>query len=125
MSLTQVALIDALTPEEELDLMALDEATHEAEICLLQAGDRILHDLGADEGGFCAGRVLRLEADGRLCIQLDGHAQQVCSEHGLWRVTSHTCACQVQLCWCTRDIPGRPAHGVGPEPIVHMWCTTC
>ena len=73
----QVAFLDALTLEEELELMALDETTHEAETCVLQVSDRILHDLGEDEGGFYAGCVLRLEDDGRLCIQLDGHKQQV------------------------------------------------
>ena len=45
-----MARLDALAPEEELELIALDEATSEAETCVLQAGDRILHDLGEDEG---------------------------------------------------------------------------
>ena len=34
--------------------MNLDKATLEAETCVLHVGDRVLHDLGEDEGGFRA-----------------------------------------------------------------------
>mmetsp|Transcript_42037 Transcript_42037/g.101202 ORF Transcript_42037/g.101202 Transcript_42037/m.101202 type:complete len:224 (+) Transcript_42037:941-1612(+) len=71
----QVARLDTLTPEEELSLLELDQRTLEAETCPLQAADRVLHDRG--EGlGFCAGRVLRIDASGRFVIKLDGEREE-------------------------------------------------
>ena len=66
-----MAALDALSAEEELDLVDLDQRMLEAETCVLQAGDRVLRDLG-DEAGFRAGKVVRLDDAGRVCVLLDG-----------------------------------------------------
>ena len=75
-----MARLDALTPEEELSLVELDQRTLEA--------DRVLHDRG--EGlGFCAGRVLRIDASGRFVIKLDGEREEKASVYSTVTVT-HT-----------------------------------
>ena len=74
-STLQVARIDALTPEEELALIDIDRLTLEAEECVLQRGDRVLHDRGEEEGGYCAGRVAQIDERGRVHVQLDGEGQ--------------------------------------------------
>jgi hypothetical protein len=76
-----VAELDTLTEEEELALIELDQATLEAEMCVLRVGDRILHDLGEDdegkdEGGFRAGCVRRLDNTGHVYVQLDGSREE-------------------------------------------------
>jgi hypothetical protein len=43
---------------------------------MLSIGDRILHDLGEEGGGFRAGMVQRLDEGGRVCIQLDGERDE-------------------------------------------------
>jgi len=73
-----VARLDTLTPEEELSLLELDQRTLEAETCALQATDRVLHDRGEGRG-FCAGRVLRIDASGRFVIKLDGEREEKAS----------------------------------------------
>ena len=87
-----MARLDALTPEEELSLLELDQRTLEAETCPLQVADRVLHD--RSEGrGFCAGRVLRIDESGRFVIKMDGEREEKascqsmrCVVHGVVRM---------------------------------------
>ena len=67
-----MAELDTLTEAEELAVLKLDEVTLEAETCVLRVGDRVLHDLGEDDGGFRAGCVKQLDDVGRVHVQLDG-----------------------------------------------------
>ena len=41
-----------------------------AERCMLQVGERVVHDEGVDLG-YCAGRVVRLGEDGRIHIKFE------------------------------------------------------
>ena len=78
-----MADLDALTPEEELHQSeVLDRQVLEAETCVLQADDRILHDLGEAGGGFHAGKVVRLDNEGRVSVLLDGERAKKVSNFG-------------------------------------------
>ena len=74
----QCARLDTLSPEEELELLELDQRTEEAETCPLSVGDRILHDRG-EELGYSAGRVVSVDESGRFSVKLDGERQELVS----------------------------------------------
>lgn len=67
----QVVELDALTPEEELRLVGLDDMIQSAENCVLVVEDRVLHDRGIDAGGYQAGRVIGHEESGSIRVQFD------------------------------------------------------
>lgn len=73
----QVAQLDTLTPEEELELAVIDQRTLDAETAVLAVDDRVLHDRGEDNGGFCAGSVSSISESGQLNVALDGGRQQL------------------------------------------------
>ena len=72
----QVAELDALTPEEELDVFAIDEAVGESETVALHAGDRVLRDLGDgegnEEGGWRVGSVQQISEATTISVMSDG-----------------------------------------------------
>ena len=76
----QVAQLDTLTPEEELELAATDQTTLDAETAVLAVGDRVLHDRGDDNGGFCAGSVSSISESGQLSVRLDSERQPLLLE---------------------------------------------
>ena len=52
--------------------MELDNVTLRADTCLLRVGDRVLHDQGEDDGGFCAGAVTDIDNCGQVHVVFDG-----------------------------------------------------
>ena len=72
--ISQVALIDQLTEDEELTLIALDQRMFELERSVLSVGGRVLFDQG--EAGYVGGAVKGLNESGSVRVLLDGEASE-------------------------------------------------
>ena len=69
--LAEVAQLDAVTPEEELELLKVDAVMQQLETCTLSVNDRVLHDTGSEEG-WAVGTVESINEEGRFTVRLDG-----------------------------------------------------
>ena len=91
----QVAALDALTPEEELEILAIDTAVGEAETIALQVGDRVLRDLGLGDGdggeqggedrGWQVGSVQQIDMAGSISVIFDGERDAQASKVAIVR----------------------------------------
>ena len=58
----------------------MDQLRRQAETAVLAVGDRVLHDQGEDNGGWCAGTVSSISESGQLSVKLDGGRQPLLLE---------------------------------------------
>ena len=70
----QVALIDQLTEDEELALIALDQRMVELERCVLSMGERVLFD--KESKGYVGGVVCSFSESGSVRVQLGGEDRE-------------------------------------------------